>query len=66
MQDVLVDFYENTSIIDLFYLVLTIFSLIKSYKKGFKETYPEHMISALITNLVDTLKILLFSVYELL
>jgi membrane protein required for colicin V production len=35
MQDVLVDFYENTSIIDLFYLVLTIFSLIKSYKKGF-------------------------------
>ena len=35
MQDVLVDFYENTSIIDLIYLVLTIFSLIKSYKKGF-------------------------------
>ena len=35
MQDVLVDFYENTSIIDLLYLVLTIFSLIKSYKKGF-------------------------------
>ena len=34
MQDVLVDFYENTSIIDLLYLVLTIFSLIKSYKKG--------------------------------
>ena len=35
MQDILVDFYENTSIIDLLYLVLTIFSLIKSYKKGF-------------------------------
>ena len=35
MQDVLLDFYENTSIIDLLYLVLTIFSLIKSYKKGF-------------------------------
>ena len=35
MQDVLVNFYENTSIIDLLYLVLTIFSLIKSYKKGF-------------------------------
>ena len=35
MQDVLIDFYENTSIIDLLYLVLTIFSLIKSYKKGF-------------------------------
>ena len=35
MQDVLVDFYEHTSIIDLLYLVLTIFSLIKSYKKGF-------------------------------
>ena len=35
MQDVLLDFYVNTSIIDLLYLVLTIFSLIKSYKKGF-------------------------------
>ena len=35
MQNVLVDFYKNTSIIDLLYLVLTIFSLIKSYKKGF-------------------------------
>ena len=35
MQDVFIDFYEATSIIDLFYLVITIFSLIKCYKKGF-------------------------------
>ena len=30
-----VDFYEATSIIDLIYLVITILSLIKCYKKGF-------------------------------
>ena len=35
MPDVLVDFYESISSIDLFYLILTIFSLIKCYKKGF-------------------------------
>jgi membrane protein required for colicin V production len=35
MQDVFVDFYETTSIIDLIYLVITIFSLINCYKKGF-------------------------------
>ena len=35
MPDVLVDFYESISIIDLIYLILTIFSLIKCYKKGF-------------------------------
>ena len=35
MQDVFKDFYEATSIIDLIYLVITIFSLIKCYKKGF-------------------------------
>ena len=35
MPDLIVDFYETTSIIDLIYLVLTILSLIKCYKKGF-------------------------------
>ena len=35
MPDLIVDFYETTSIIDLIYLILTILSLIKCYKKGF-------------------------------
>tara|TARA_B100000965_G_scaffold306360_1_gene265301 strand:+ start:23 stop:568 length:546 start_codon:yes stop_codon:yes gene_type:complete len=35
MLEVFVDFYEITSIIDLIYLVITILSLIKCYKKGF-------------------------------
>ena len=35
MQDAFTDFYETVSIIDLIYLVITIFSLIKCYKKGF-------------------------------
>ncbi len=35
MQDAIIDFYDATSIIDLLYLVITIFSLIKCYKKGF-------------------------------
>ena len=35
MLDVLQDFYQATSIIDIFYLIITIFSLIKCYKKGF-------------------------------
>ena len=35
MPDVLKDFYESISIIDLIYLIITIFSLIKCYKKGF-------------------------------
>ena len=35
MIDVLLDFYESFSIIDIFYFVITIFSLIKCYKKGF-------------------------------
>ena len=35
MTDALVDFYKNTSIVDLIYLVITILSLIKCYKKGF-------------------------------
>ena len=35
MPDVIVDFYQSISSIDLIYLVLTIFSLIKCYKKGF-------------------------------
>ena len=35
MPDLIIDFYNATSIIDIVYLVLTIFSLIKCYKKGF-------------------------------
>ena len=35
MPDVIVDFYQSISSIDLVYLVLTIFSLIRCYKKGF-------------------------------
>ena len=35
MLDIIIEFYEKTSIIDLLYLVITIFSLIKCYKKGF-------------------------------
>ena len=35
MPDVLKDFYETVSIIDLIYIVINILSLIKCYKKGF-------------------------------
>jgi len=35
MLNVLVDFYEATSIVDLIYITITILSLIKCYKKGF-------------------------------
>ena len=35
MPDVLVNFFKITSVIDLIYLVITILSLIKCYKKGF-------------------------------
>ena len=35
MLDTLNDFYDAISIIDLFYLIITIFSLISCYKKGF-------------------------------
>ena len=35
MLDAFVNFYEKASIIDLLYLVITILSLIKCYKKGF-------------------------------
>ena len=35
MLDVLSDLYETTSILDLIYLLITILSLIKCYKKGF-------------------------------
>jgi membrane protein required for colicin V production len=35
MIDVLKDFYETISIIDLIYLVITILSVIKCYNKGF-------------------------------
>jgi membrane protein required for colicin V production len=35
MLDVLADFYDAASIIDILYLTITILSLIKCYKKGF-------------------------------
>ena len=35
MSEVLKDFYQATSIIDIIYLVITLLSLIKCYKKGF-------------------------------
>jgi len=35
MFELLGDLYEKTSILDLIYLIITILSLIKSYKKGF-------------------------------
>ena len=35
MIEILKEFYESISIIDLIYLVLTILSLIKCYSKGF-------------------------------
>ena len=35
MLDVLKDFYNSISLIDLAYLLITLFSLIKCYKKGF-------------------------------
>ena len=35
MFEILSDFYKATSIIDLIYLILTILSLVKCYKKGF-------------------------------
>ena len=35
MLEVLADFYDAASIIDILYLIITILSLIKCYKKGF-------------------------------
>ena len=35
MLEALVDFYDAASIIDILYLIITILSLIKCYKKGF-------------------------------
>ena len=35
MQDLLINLFKTTSIIDLLYIIITIFSLIKCYKKGF-------------------------------
>jgi len=35
MPDIITDFFNNTSIIDIVYIVITLFSLIKCYKKGF-------------------------------
>ena len=35
MQDFFVDFYKNTNVLDILYLVITIFTLIGCYKRGF-------------------------------
>ncbi len=35
MQDFVVDFYKTTNVIDIIYLVITIFSLIGCFKRGF-------------------------------
>ena len=35
MPEVITNFYEVVSIIDLIYIIITVFSLIKCYKKGF-------------------------------
>ena len=35
MPSVFIDFYNSTSFIDLLYIIITIFSLAKCYKKGF-------------------------------
>ena len=35
MLDELIDIYKSSSILDIFYIVITILSLIKCYKKGF-------------------------------
>ena len=35
MSDLIIDFYKDTSVLDLVYITLTILSLIKCYKKGF-------------------------------
>ena len=35
MQDFVVDFYKTTNVLDIVYLVITIFTLIGCYKKGF-------------------------------
>ena len=35
MQDVVVDFYKATNVIDIVYLIITIFTLIGCYRRGF-------------------------------
>ena len=35
MLDELIDIYKSSSILDIFYIIITILSLIKCYKKGF-------------------------------
>ena len=35
MQDFVVDFYDTTNVIDIVYLIITIFTLIGGYRKGF-------------------------------
>jgi membrane protein required for colicin V production len=39
MLEALADFYDAASIIDILYLIITILSLIKCYKKGFVLKY---------------------------
>ncbi len=35
MQDFVVDFYKTTNVLDIVYLIITIFTLIGCYKRGF-------------------------------
>ena len=35
MQDFFVDFYKTTNVIDIVYLIITIFTLIGCYRRGF-------------------------------
>jgi len=35
MVDVLKEYYETSSVVDIIYIIITIFSLIRCYKKGF-------------------------------
>ena len=35
MQDFVVDFYKTTNVLDILYLIITIFTLIGGYRKGF-------------------------------
>ena len=35
MQDFVVDFYKTTNVLDIMYLVITVFTLIGCYKRGF-------------------------------
>ena len=67
-MDFLKEFYNSISIIDLIYLILTILSLIKCYKKGFILSSYESVVGRvgspcsikLITWLYSSFKSLLF------